>query len=394
MRKPVSTAALGLLLLGAVACTWAGEPLQDAYRLMAHGEYEEALAKLEAALAEAPADPSQMTNEQKERQAEIFFLAGRAHEQLGDYDAALAAYNVVTGSFADSACYANACLAVAQLHIRRNEPEKAAAELDKALASGLSAEHEFRANVYLAEALSIPGTRIQNLDRAIELYGKLEEKTEKHADLARISYGLGFCYQQKQDWKRAEEHYVAVSQTAPDSLWSAYARMQRMAYYRNQQLNQDAAMLVKQLRQQRIELRQLVEAGPLAPNLLEAAAADVKLGGAPVSEIPLPKDAVFTHNGYTVRADEFLMRQPGQTLIGRRNVLLQYRGPKSDGIQVHAASVTIDLLRRNASFSGDVVFETLPAGPDAEPQKVGTFSGLIINLDTGWLRFRFTQPAR
>jgi hypothetical protein len=394
MLRPVSIIALVFLALGVTVCVWASGPLEDAYRLMAHGEYDQALTKLDAALAELPSDPSQATAEQKERQAETLFLVGRAREQLGDLDGALGAYGIVTGSFKDSACYANACLSLAQLHIRRNEPDKAAAELDKALASGLSPDHEFRANLLLAEALSIPGTRVQDLDRAIEIYGKLDEKAHEQADLARINYGLGFCYQQKDDWKRAEEFYVTVAQTAPDSPWAFYAKMQRIAYYRNQQLDQDAALLLSQIRQQRVELKGLVDAGPLAPNLFEAAPVDLKIGQGPVREIRLPEHSVFAHKSYTIRAGQFLMRQPGQTLIGRTNVVLQRRGPKSGRMQVRAAMVTIDLRHLNASFSGNVVVETLPTEPGAEPQKVGSFAGLVINLDTSWLHFRFTEPTR
>ncbi|MBN1918039.1 MAG: tetratricopeptide repeat protein [Verrucomicrobia bacterium] len=388
---PVSRAVLALLALGVAACAWASGPLEEAYRLMAHGEYKEALAKLDAALAEGPTDLSEMTGEQRERTAEILFLMGRGREQLEDYDAALATYSNVTSMFPESASYAGACLALAQLHIRHSEPEKAAAELEKALARGLSAEHEFRAKVFLAEALSIPGTSIQDLERALKLYGELEEKAIRPADVARITYGLGFSFQQKDDWQRAEEYYVAVSQMAPDSLWSAYARMQRITHYRTQQFGKDVALLQKQLRRQHLELRDFVQAGPLAPDLLEAAPMDVKMDGKPIAEIRLPQDAVFTHNGYTVRAGQFVMRQPEQTLIGRQNVTLQHRSQRKAGMQIRAATVSIDLRRRSASFSGDVVFESLPNDPNATPEKIGDFAGIVVNLDTGWLRFRFAE---
>ena len=394
MRKPVSIAALGFLLVGAAVCAWAGESLQDAYRLMAHGEYEEALKQLDAALTAVPGNPLEVTQEQEELQAEALYLIGRSNEALGDDEAALRAYDVVTASFEDSAVYANTCLALAQLRIRRNEPEEAATQLGKALERGLSADHEFRAKLYLAEALSVPGTRVQNVDQAIELFTKLDETARKHVDLARISYGLGFCYQQKQDWEHAEERYVAASQVAPNSLWSAYARLQRLAYYRNQQLAQEVTLLQNQLRQQRVEIKQLFDGGPIAPKLPDADALEPKKGGGLVQEIRLPANAVFTHNGYTVKAQQFLIRQSERTLVGRDNVLLQYHGQQDDSIQVHARNVTIDLRKRNATFSGNVIYESLSPEPDAKPQKRGEFSSLIINLDTGWKRFRYTEPSQ
>ncbi len=384
--------ALGLLIFGVAVCVSAAEPLQDAHRLMAHGEFEQAIETLEKILARAPKDARPTAEEEKELRAEATFLLARAHESLGNLDTALRAYRVVTHEFAHSEVFANASLALAQLYMRQDQPEKAATALEAAISRELTPEHEFRAQLYLAEAISMPGTRVEDLDRALDLFHTLDEKAHKPADIARLNYGLGFCYQRKDVWRQAERYYIAVAETAPKSLWAAYARMQRIAYYRRKRFNQDAARLEKQLRQQRVTLTDLAQAEPRAANLqrLEEKEADALLEQSDESE--LPQNAVFAYKGYSVTADRFSISSPDRALIGRGNVSLVYE-TKAARTEIRAATVSIDLKRLHAAFSGNVSFETTPKRPGAKPRKIADLAQLIINLDTGWFRFRSAESS-
>jgi tetratricopeptide (TPR) repeat protein len=224
MKRRLNIIASVLLLVGASVCARAVEPaaaadraagagvLDNAYRLMAHGEFEQAAKVLDAILTRPAGEDGKPIELARALQAETMFLLGRAHEELGRYDAALRAYSVVTKEYADSEVFANASMALAELYIRADAPEKAAGALEAALEGGLSPAHQFRARLILAEALSVPGTKVADLERALTLFQALDSEAKDAADVARISYGLDFCHQQQNDWKKAEAEYLAAMQ--------------------------------------------------------------------------------------------------------------------------------------------------------------------------------------
>ena len=102
MKRPRLIVALGVIVFGAALCAHAAGPLEDAYRLMAHGETEQAIAALEKVLAEAGEQDTAL-------RAEATFLLGRAYESVGNWEAALVNYRIVTMLYTDSDVFANAC---------------------------------------------------------------------------------------------------------------------------------------------------------------------------------------------------------------------------------------------------------------------------------------------
>jgi len=376
MKRLLLIGALALVLLGASLCSIAADPLLDVYRLMAHGESEQAIERLEKILAEAPAEDAEF-------RARTNFLLGRAHESLSEWDSALRHYRVVTHEFTTSEVFADACLALAQLYGRQREPQKAVIALEAALSRELSPEHEFRAQLLLAEIISVPGTGVEDLDRALKLFHALDEKAHKPADVARLNYGLGFCYQRRGDWAQAEQHYIAAAETAPESLWAAYSRMQRIAYYRQKRFNEDAARLEKQLNSASLGLAGLERIEPRAPNLQEL------MGPPPTpnGELALPKNAVFSYNGYEVTADTFSLSAPARTLLGRGSSTLIYE-TTTTRTEIRGTAVRIDLRLRNALFSDNVSLETVLKGPGNKPSRIAGLKELIIDLDTGRYLFR------
>jgi tetratricopeptide (TPR) repeat protein len=384
MVRPRFIVALGVIVFGVVLCARAAGPLDDAYRLMAHGEAEQAIAALEKVLAEAGEQDTAL-------RAEVTFLLGRAHESLGNWDAALRNYRIVTMLFTDSEVFANACLSLAQLQVRLRQPEKAARSLEAAISRPLSPEHAFRANLYLAEVLSVPGTTVEDLERALELFRALDEKARDPADVARLQYGLGFCYQRKNDWKHAEEHYVAAARTAPRSLWAAYALMQRIHYYRQRQQEVEAARIEKQLQQQ-AALANLVQGEPRAPVVEPDEQKDAEASTKQSIELELPQNAVFSYGDYQIAADRFSLSSPERTLIGEGNVLLRFED-KTAWMRIRAASVRIDLKRLDTVFSGSVSLEAALKAGDQKPYRVFNLKELVLDLDSARFRLRAPQPT-
>ena len=385
MKRMRLIVALGCIasaaLVGALAASLgalAAEPLQDAYRLMAHGEFEQAIGTLQERLAQA-------AETDEELWAETTFLLARAHESLGHWDTALELYNIITHEYPGSQCFANACLALAQLRVRQGQPEKAAAALEVAISSGLTPEHEFRARLSLAETISIPGTEVENLDRALDLFNVLDEDARTPMDIGRLNYGLGFCYQRKGDWEQAERAYISVAEAAPNSLWSVYARMQRITYYRQRRLTQEVARLEKQLGKHGMAMAATTRLEPRAPNLQRAVEQVAEGLAEQNQEARLPKNSVFAFKAYRVKADDFSVNSPDRVLIGRGNVSLVHEA-KAARTTIQATTVRIDLRRLHASFSGKVTFETAAKRPGAESLKLADLSQLVIDLKTGWFR--------
>jgi tetratricopeptide (TPR) repeat protein len=379
MNRLCLIAAFGCIVLVASCGAPAAEPLRDAYRLMAHGELEQAITTLDKCLAETP-------ETDEELRAETTFLLARAHESLGHWDTALELYSIVTHEYSGSECFANACLALAQLRVRQGQPDKAAAALEAAVGSGLTPEHEFQARLSLAETISIPGTQVENLDRALEILKALDDEARTPIDIGRLSYALGFCYQRKGDWEQAERAYIAVDEAAPNSLWAVYARMQRIAHYRQIRLTQEVARLEKQLGQHGVSVAAMARIEPRAPDFMRILeqAPEAPAGGN--QEAQLPKNSVFAFEAYKVNADQFSVSSPDRVLIGRGNVSLVHDA-KAVRTTVQSTTVRIDLRRLHADFSGNVSFETTPKRPGAKSHKVTDLSQLVIDLKTGWFRF-------
>ena len=234
----------------------------------------------------------------------------------------------------------------------------------------------------------MPRTGVEDLDRALALFRALDEKAHEPADVARLQYGLGFCYQRKDDWKRAEEHYVAAGETAPRSLWAAYALMQRIHYYRQRQQKVEAARIEKQL-QQEAALATLVQGEPRAPVVEPDEQKEADAAPKQSTELELPPNAVFSYGGYRIVADKFSLSSPDRTLIGQGNVLLVFED-KTAWMRIRGASVRIDLKRLDSVFSGNVSIEAALKEREAEPYRVFNLKELVIDLDAA--RFRLRSP--
>lgn len=384
MKRSVLMIALGLLVLGVSPCVVGAVPLDDAYRLMAHGEFEQAVEALEKVLAEAPEQAGEL-------RAETTFLLGRAHESLGELDAALDMYRVVTEEFTTSSVFANASLSLAKLHVRRGRPKEAVTALETAIAAGPSPEHKFRAQLFLAEVISAPGSGIEDQDHALVLFHDLDDKARKPLDVARLNYGLGFCYQRKGNWQKAEQHYITVTKTAPRSLWAAYSCMQRISYYRRMRLRDDAVRLEKQLNEQLTAPVDAAHQEPRAPKWARRQKEEAEAQPAQDGEIELPRNAVFSHNGYNIAAERFVLNSSDRVLVGHGDVSL-VNDTKTARTEIHAISVRIDLRSRDALFAGKVSFKTETKTPGAKPHKIPNLQELVIDLDTGLLRFRLSEP--
>jgi len=372
-------------VLGVSLCVVGATPLEDAYRLMAHGEFERAVEALERVLAEAPEQAGEL-------RAEATFLLGRARESLGELDAARDMYRVVTEEFTTSRAFAGACLSLAKLHARRGEPAEAVTTLEAAIAGGLSPEQEFRAKLFLAEVISAPGSGIEDQDHALELFQGLDDKARNPSDVARLNYGLGFCYQRKGDWQKAEEHYITVAKTAPRSLWAAYSFMQRISYYRRMRLGDDADRLEEQLSEQLALPVDGAQQEPRAPKWGLRQKEEPEAQPAEGGEIELPRNAVFSHNGYNIAAEKFVLNSADRVLAGHGNVSL-VNSTQTARTEIHAISVRIDLRSRDALFAGKVSYETETKTPGAKPHKIADLQELVIDLDTGLLRFRLSEAA-
>jgi len=395
MKQPLTTVAATVLAFSVACWAPATEPTADdprlpangsrlmanVCRLMAHGEFEQARDAILKQLAEAP-------DENIEHRAEATFLLGRAHEVLGNKRDALNSYRAVVNEFPTSTVCANACLALAQLYIYDRQPKKAVSALEAALSRTLSPAHDFRATLLLAEVISIPGSEIEDQDRALALFQALDDKAGKPNDVARLNYGIGFCYQRKGDLKQAEEHYIAVVKTAPHSLWAAYANMQRLAYYRRQRLRKDALRIEKQLGRQRLALAALGQIEPRAPNLPAQTEDETHVQPERSGDLLLPRNAVLTHKGYTITAGRFSLNPPQRILTGHDGALLVLQ-TKTSRTKICGESVRIDLRLRRAIFAGDVTFETSPKTRDyADLQEV------TVYLDTGRCLFHPPQLQR
>lgn len=385
MTRPVVILAALLAASSLCAPVLAAETLGPVYRLMAYGEFEQAAEQLEAVLAKAP-------DEAADLRAEATFLLGRALESLGDWDAALRHYRTVTDRYAASPCFADAGLALAKLQMRLWRPKEAVHTLEAAIAAGLAPEYDLQARLSLAELISAPGTGVEDLDHALDSFRALDDKAERPADVARLNYGLGFCYQRKGDWEKAQQHYRTVAETAPKSLWSVYARMQLIAYFALQGLREDAARVRRQLDRDGVRVSVVEQADPRPPNAAFGAVREQEQRAGNAGEIEIPGNAVFAHKGYKITADRYVFSSLDRALVGHDNVLLRYETDTAR-VEIHAASIRIDLRRRTAFFAGDVSFESASKAPGGAHSKIAELEDLIVDLDSGQILFGLPEPS-
>ena len=88
-----------------------------------------------------------------------------------------------------------------------------------------------------------------------------------------------------------------------------------------------------------------------------------------------------------------MLNSSDRVLVGHGDVSL-VNDTKTARTEIHAISVRIDLRSRDALFAGKVSFETETKTPGAKLHKIPNLQELVIDLDTGLLRFRLSEPAR
>jgi TolA-binding protein len=159
------------------------------------GDYNRAIAQYDSIIAAAKDDILSIWAEYKK---------GMCFEASGGSDKALAQYKLVTDKYPSTIPAAYAAYAAAYYYYNKKDYNESLARYEK-LNAGYDVEELNRAAYFMIAEIY---TALNELDRAVEVYGKIQEKYPDEALRAR--YLMGWCYYRQGDFARSTQMYELV----------------------------------------------------------------------------------------------------------------------------------------------------------------------------------------
>jgi hypothetical protein len=187
---------------------------------------------------------------------------------------------------------------------------------------------------------------------------------------------------------------------APETPWALFARVRRISYYRQQQFNQDANQLAKQLAQQQsgllFNVTSMLNADTPLPSAFgwdrrdaaqQAVEAEKPQNGGQAAVL---QNAVFNYKDYRIWAGKFVMNWQEHTLQGTDTARLLNETDSTRTV-IQGDAVAIDLVHLKARFADNVSFEVTLKKPGTASSRIGDLTELVIDLKTGRVLFRSSE---